>query len=386
MSRIMHYLGDDTADFYICRDERAEAEHQAKFYLEFDIGTGTFNTSRIQRFETVDQAQHFCDELIKKRDLTDIMRKALDAEAEHRNAIKEEGRAEFNKFMDKITGLGVSPKDVPSLINAFNDLGDYARLMLVNPNCMHYYAVAHPQSEISQDMHMTLGEYMDTFQTDIDVCVVDKDTGEHVCPAICHLSPDEVRSGEVAYSPSEEWLRSLPLCNVNNDNGTPLAVVKTDLTRDQTHFLLGDDDTIGFDDPAMSMLFDRADFAEATFAQRLDYLKNGTPFDVPFDGNCMDVEDPRLRAELCRFLADHDTVNIINPHCSGVRMLAYSMVQQAGNLTGFEFCNVSLTRTEPGKGLFSTIDGKVFSAEHAAKQARGESTVKDKAQGAGKEL
>lgn len=47
MSRIMHYHGDDTADFYICRDEHAEAEHQAKFYLEFDVGIGTFNTSRI---------------------------------------------------------------------------------------------------------------------------------------------------------------------------------------------------------------------------------------------------------------------------------------------------------------------------------------------------
>lgn len=389
MSRIMHYHGDDTADFYICRDEHAEAEHQAKFYLEFDVGTGTFNTSRIQRFETVDQAQHFCDLLIKKRDLTDIMRQALDAEAEHRNAVKAEGRAEFTKFMGKITGLGVSPTDVPGLIKAFNNLGDYARWMLVSPNCVHDYAAAHPQPEISQDMHMTLGEYMDTFQTDVDVLVVDKDTGEHICPAVCYLPPDEhFRSGEVIYSPSEEWLRSLPMCNVNNDSGTPLAVVKTDLTCDQVNFLLNRRE--GLDDPEKwSLLFDRAEFAEATFGQRLDYLKNGTPFDVPFDGNCMDAADPRLRAELCRFLAEHETVNIINPIQGPYRfksMAAYALVQPAENLFGFEFCDVPLYKTEPGKGLFSTIDGKVFYAEHAAKQAQEAAAVKDKAKDIGKEL
>lgn len=385
MSRIMHYHGDDTADFYICRDEHAEAEHQAKFYLEFDVGTGAFNTSRIQRFETVDQAQHFCDELIKKGDLTDIMRQALDAEAEHRNAIKEEGRAEFTRFMDKITGLGVSPKDVPGLINSLNNLGDFARLMLVNPNCAHDYAIAHSQPEVSKLEPMNLGEYVDMFEIDMDICVVDKGTVEHICPAICYLSPAEIRSGDFSYSPSEEWLRSLPMGKVINDNGTPLAVVKTTLTCDQTHFLL-QDDMRGFDEPDMATLSDRAYFAEATFAQRLDYLQNGTLFDVPFDGNRMDAEDPRLRAELCRFLSDHDTVYIMNPRSPDAQMAAYALVQQAGNLTGFEFCDVPLAKTEPGKGLFNTIDGKVYYAEHMAKQAREDVTPKDKIKGPGKEL
>lgn len=388
MSRIMHYHGDDTADFYICRDERAEAEHQAKFYLEFDVGTGTFNTSRIQRFETIDQAQHFCDLLIKKRDLTDIKEQVMAAEAAHRNAVKAEGRAEFNKFMDKITGLGVAPKHVPGLIKSFNNLGDYARWMLVSPNCVHDYAVAHPQPEVSQDMHMTLGEYMDTFQTDVDVLVVDKDTGEHVCPAICYLSQEERSSRDLVYSPSEEWLRSLPISSVNKDNGAPLAFVQTDFTYDQVRFLL--DRREGFDEPEKwSLLFDRAAFAEATFAQRLDYLKNGTPFDVPFDGSCMDAADPRLRAELCRFLSEHETVNIINPIQGPYRfksMSAYALVQPAENLSGFEFCDVPLNMTEPGKGLFSTIDGKVFCAEHAAKQSQEPSTLKDKIKDAGKEL
>lgn len=385
MSRIMHYHGDATADFYICRDERAEAEHQAKFYLEFDVGTGTFNTSRIQRFETVNQAQRFADELIKQGDLTAIMRKALDAEAEYRNAIKREGRAEFDQFMRKITGLGVAPKDVPGLIKSFNNLGDYARWMLVSPNCVHDYAVAHPQPDISQDTYMTLGEYMDTFQTDVDVLVVDKDTGEHVCPAICYLAPDERSSRGLVYSPSEEWLRSLPMYKVDNESGAPLAIVKADLTCDQAHFLL-QDESHSFDDIEMAVLSDRAEFAEATFDQRLDFLKNGTPFDVPFDGNCMDVSDPRLRAELCRFLADHETVNIMNPHSSDSRMVAYALIQQAQNIIGFECCCVPLNKTEPGKGLFSTIDGKVFCAEHAAKQTQESVTTKDKIKDTGKEL
>lgn len=385
MSRIMHYHGDDTADFYICRDERAEAEHQAKFYLEFDVGTGSFNTSRIQRFETIDQAQHFCDLLIKKRDLSDIKDQVMAAEAAHRNAVKAEGRAEFTKFMDKITGLGVAPKDVPALIKSFNNLGDYARWMLVSPNCVHDYAVAHPQPEVSQDMHMTLGEYMDTFRMDMDVCVVDKDAGEHVCPAICYLAPDERSSRGLVYSPSEEWLRSLPMYKVDNESGAPLAIVKADLTCDQAHFLL-QDESHSFDDIEMAVLSDRAEFAEATFDQRLDFLKNGTPFDVPFDGNCMDAADPRLRVELCRFLAEHETVNIMNPHSSDARMAAYALVQPAGNLTGFDFCDVPLTMTERGKGLFNTLDGLVFYAEHAAKQSQEPSILKDKIKDTGKEL
>lgn len=385
MSRIMHYHGDDTADFYICRDERAEAEHQAKFYLEFDVGTGSFNTSRIQRFETIDQAQHFCDLLIKKRDLTDIKDQVMAAEAKHRDAIKAEGRAEFSKFMDKITSLGVSPKDVPDLINSFNALGDYARFMLVNPNCVRDYAAAHPQPKVSQDMHMTLGEYMDTFQIDMDVCVVDKDTGEHVCPAICYLAPDERTTRGLVYSPSEEWLRSLPMYKVGNESGAPLAIVKADLTCDQAHFLL-QDESHSFDDIEMAVLSDRAEFAEATFSQRLDYLIKGTPFEVPFDGNCMDVSDPRLRAELCRFLAEHETVKIMNPHSSDSRMVAYALIQQAQNIIGFECCCVPLNKTEPGKGLFSTIDGKVFCAEHAAKQSQEAASTKDKIKDTGKEL
>ena len=42
--------------------------------------------------------------------------------------------------------------------------------------------------------------------------------------------------------------------------------------------------------------------------------------------------------------------------------------------------------TKPGKGLFSTIDGKVFCAEHAANQSQEPSTLKDKIKDAGKEL
>lgn len=389
MSRIMHYHGDDTADFYICRDEHAEAEHQAKFYLEFDVGTGSFNTSRIQRFETVDQAQRFCDELIKKRDLTDIMNQALAAEAEHRNAIKKEGRAEFNAFMDKITGLGVSPKDVPGLINDFNDLGDYARLMLINPNCVHDYAVAHSHTKASQVTPMTLGEYMDIHQIDMDVCVVDKDTGEHVCPAICYLAPDERSSRDLVYSPSEEWIRSLPIYKVDNESGTPLAIVKTDLSRDQVNFLFIRDEN-GFDDPEMDLLTTRADLSNACFAQRLAYLQNGTSFETAFDGDCMDVADPRLRMELCEFLSDHGTVNIMNPDAPDGQMVAYAVLprNKAGNLSGIEFCHIPLTRTEPGKGLSSTIDGKCYYAEHKARQAREAVMSKDTVpnRDAGKEL
>lgn len=232
---------------------------------------------------------------------------------------------------------------------------------------------------------MTLGEYMDTFQMDMDVCVVDKDAGEHVCPAICYLAPDERSSRGLVYSPSEEWLRSLPMYKVDNESGAPLAIVKADLTCDQAHFLL-QDESHSFDDIEMAVLSDRAEFAEATFDQRLDFLKNGTPFDVPFDGNCMDAADPRLRTELCRFLADHETVNIMNPHSSDARMAAYALVQPAGILIGFEFCDVPLNKTEPGKGLFSTIDGKVFYAEHVAKQIREDTATRDKIKDTGKEL
>ena len=76
----------------------------------------------------------------------------------------------------------------------------------------------------------------------------------------------------------------------------------------------------------------------------------------------------------------------MNPHSSDARMAAYALVQPAGILIGFDFCDVPLNKTEPGKGLFSTIDGKVFYAEHAAKQAQEAAVAKDKTKDTGKEL
>lgn len=102
----------------------------------------------------------------------------------------------------------------------------------------------------------------------------------------------------------------------------------------------------------------------------------------------MDAADPRLRAELCRFLSEHETVNIINPIQGPYRfksMAAYALVQPAENLSGFEFCDVPLNMTKPGKGLFSTIDGKVFCAEHAARQSQESTTTKDNVKDTGKE-
>ena len=76
----------------------------------------------------------------------------------------------------------------------------------------------------------------------------------------------------------------------------------------------------------------------------------------------------------------------MNPHSSDARMAAYALVQPAGILIGFEFCDVPLNKTEPGKGLFSTIDGKVFYAEHVAKQIREDTATRDKIKDTGKEL
>lgn len=209
---------------------------------------------------------------------------------------------------------------------------------------------------------MTFGQYLDIYQNDLDVILVDKDTAEHSMDCVCYLDEDERNDPEWGYSPLETWLRSLPMSHVVKWNGCPVAVVNTEYSVDQTDFLLGYTQD-GFETREWSNLAKRADWAAADFEQRLAFLENGTSFERPFDAFNMDVFDFAQRNELCKFLAENENALV----CDGGdenSLLVYAVTTDEKNRINPVTCDVYARETEPGKGLASTIEGKIQLAKH----------------------
>jgi len=228
-------------------------------------------------------------------------------------------------------------------------------------------AELYPEGKISfpaktvQRQPVTLGEYMDINQNDIDVCLVDKDTAERLMDCVCYLDEEEQKDPEWGYTPLENWLRSLPLSHVQDWNGCPLAVVNTEYSVDQTDFLLGYSEE-GFETLEWSNLSRRAEAAEADFEQRLAFLENGTPFERPFDALNMDAETPAQRKELCQFLAERENALVCEDDLvrEGETVLfVYSFTTHENGRMSLVVCDVFARETEPGKGLASTIEGKI---------------------------
>lgn len=218
----------------------------------------------------------------------------------------------------------------------------------------------HP-AKASQKHIITLGEYMDINQNNIEVCLVDSDTAKHLMDCVCYLDEEEQKDPEWGYTPLESWLRSLPLSHVQNGNGCPLAVVNTEYSVDQTDFLLGYSEE-GFETLEWSNLSRRAEAAEADFEQRLAFLENGTPFERPFDALNMDAETPAQRKELCQFLAEHENALVCEDELvrEGETVLfVYSFTTHENGRMSLVVCDVFARETEPGKGLASTIEGKI---------------------------
>lgn len=227
------------------------------------------------------------------------------------------------------------------------------------------------KAQPSAEKALTLGTYLEKYRNDIDVCLVDKDTAEHYMPAIVYSEPEEIEEDpEYDYSPREKWLLSLPLDHVLDENGCPLAVVNTEFNANQTDFLLGDTpEDWGHDDEALKLadMLDRACMANAAFSDRLAYLEHGTPFEKPFDGSCMDTVNPLQRNELIKMLSVGDVFFAdYSPESDGSDLAAYTVIasDRHHGRSQIGAC-VAIQMTEPGKGLFSTLEGKLFLANQS---------------------
>ena len=273
---------------------------------------------------------------------------------------------EVKSFLQFTSEKNINLNDIPGVLYQYNQLCDTARRMLSDPAYIRKYAPEKPASKETT----TLGTWMDLGQRDIDICLMDRDTGEHYLPAVLYLSKDDVKNLDLQYSPMENWLRSLPLDKVFYSNGCPTAIVRTEFSCDQTNFLLNDARD-NFDSLSVCSEYDRAAYAEADFIARLAYLQEGKPFETPFNGDCMDVLDAKERMTLCSFLAEHAEVCVFSPHSDNDKtLIAYAIERDPSDRVFFVECDATVRATEQGKGLTSTIDGKVWYAKHKAKQTK----------------
>lgn len=348
------------------REDSALPDGSFYVVIRDQIGYILSSTSLTHRFSDPEEATSFCVQVanssIKIQDLVAEEQKAFDARQKNQ---MEAATQEFHHFMKEIQGIGVNEQQLQQLMAAYDKLPAEARGMIRDPDCVKNFVAENPMPEKKKTI--TFGEWMEASKYDVDVCLVDSDTGEHALDAVCYLTAEDKRAG-LEYSPLEEWLFSLPVERIINEGyNAQLLTVKTEYTMEQTDFLLGYS-LDGFDDMEMWALYKRADLADADFNARLNYLKDGTPFETPFDGACMDAASPSDRKELCAFLTTHPNA-LITPAQGDGLFVVYSVEFNGKGGMHNEDCMVCVKMTEPGKGLTSTIDGKVFYAQQKAQQA-----------------
>lgn len=345
------------------------------YYLWIDR-PATENSARLctytkysARFLTEDAAKAFCEVVaIGETSFEEIVaaeRKALELrDAKYQAKAKEE----VDSFFDKMAALGVNPAVVQDVVRAYLDLN-----LGYDEKASNYFNQRLKESQekatSKPPKKMTLADYMNVDQKDIDVCLVDKDTGEHLLPAICYLDKEEQEDPEFSYSDWEKWVLSLPLSHTIDQNGCTLAVVNTEFNWDQTCFLIEQEE---FESTEWRDIYNRSFWAGAEFQDRLAYLQEGKSFEHPFDGMCMDSLRPEEQMNLCEMLADNNNVFITTDPDNEKVFYAYSY--RPHRLNNRLICEggVDIKFTEPGKGLTSTLQGKVYWAQHVGNKAKAE--------------
>lgn len=170
------------------------------------------------------------------------------------------------------------------------------------------------------------------------------------------------------FSPQGKWLFDLPVVKVwhTDDKQIGPVVLYSGLTNDELVFLT-DQSSEFLDSESWIPIMHRGWLAGASFEDRLAYLKENTPFEHPFDGTCMDASYAQDRAKLCAALETNAEVyiqktNPVSEH-SPATLTAYRIANTPNNqVEASIICEVCTT--EPGKGLCSTMDGKIAFAKH----------------------
>ena len=113
--------------------------------------------------------------------------------------------------------------------------------------------------------------------------------------------------------------------------------------------------------------------AGAGFSERLAYLQNGTSFEKLFDGNSMDAVDPDYRQKLVQLLRNG------NVFCGEDKYgnFAYSLHKTPAGFEVVDDC-IEIKMTEPGEGLFSTLEGKMYLSAQKSHKENGEHSILEK--------
>lgn len=362
-------IGDYNFEVLVCsqNDPLYEA---TPYYVSIrdKVGTPLCDTFLTHRFEKQAQALTFCHSVANgTRPIRQIMKEAQAAfEIWNKNQSNIAVQS-IDAFLSQVQALGISQEQLKGVFAAYDRLPAEARKLVRDEALLKRYARDYPVPDRTPHQDpISFGAWLETTKTDVDVCLVDKDTGEHDLNAVCYLSEDDRKDPDLQYSDLEQWLFTLPVDHVLNQDGCQLVVVNTDFTIEQTDFLLGHS-VDGFESREMSNLFHRANWADADFSARLAYLQNGTPFEVPFDSTCMDSADPNERRELCTFLSAHPNAYIVPAAADGLYVVYCVEPNQVGTLHQ-EDCAVCARKTEPGKGIAFTLEGKLYRAQNKITQ------------------
>ena len=330
------------------------------------------STGRSLRFFTKEDAMAFCEGIASGKVSIAELRAAEEKAWDDFRAMQQiEAEQKVDVFFDKMRRLGVDPVVVPHVIEAYREMNstlDARSLTIFNDRI----AELRSQPTLPKKLEgKTLGEYMDITKDDVDVCLVDKDTGEHLLPAICYLTEQALASGRDCYSDLEKWVMTLPVDHITNVNGCPMAVVNTDFNWDQVCFLLEEND---FESLEWRNLSFRADCACVGTNERLAFLANGTPFEKNFDASCMDGYSETSRAQICEMLKDYKHVYVYSmlDEEENCQFYVYGLREDPfdGELWHNDMDIVPIKLTEAGQGLSSTLDGKLAWAAHVANKAK----------------
>jgi len=330
-------------------------------------GTPICDTQLTHRFESIEQARQFCCKVSAGNlSIDKLIEEGQAAFSEWNAARMRAAESDFHTFIDQVKSLGITAAQLEGVFSAYNQLPAEAREMVYDNTlvCRSFLEDA----PLLSDPH-SFGFWLDSAQKDVDVCLMDGDSCEHYLSGVCYLSPEVRKELDVQYTDLEEWLFTLPVDHVvHGTGGAPLAVLRTEYTRVQTDFLLGDS-VDAFLDRDMAEQCERAAWANASFTGRLSYLRDGSSFEIVFDPTCMDAKSESDRKSLCSFVAAHTHVYIASVFLDDLYIVYSICKTDDGRIYRVE-CPICIKLTDAGQGLSSTLEGKVLLARQKSEQSR----------------
>lgn len=338
-------------------------EQENKWHLRIsrpegrDIYKGCIHTERFLRFGTKEAAMEFCERVAAGEVSLDALKasetKAYEAYFAQKRAKNDE---KVDVFFAKMQELGVNPVVVPEVLKAYGELNNSLDGSILSVFRDRLAELEKQQAAPVPAHKQTMEEYLKTYGGTFDVCVRDRDTGEHYLSAISELTPEDLAAG-LDYDDRDKWILSLPFDHVQDIDGNPTAIVNSDFSWDQASFLL--DEVNNFDSEEWFVYSCRASWANASFADRLAFLTDNKPFEKPFDGLSMDVVYPEDRQQLITMMS-YSPVYVCqdaeDPDPEKLHAYSYRMTS-TGNIGGYQ--RVPIRETEPGEGLISSLDGKI---------------------------